>query len=489
MAEPSTRRSCLNTTVTSTAAQQLSWRDPAGFVVREGDRIFRAINPDHIADVEQLLASSWLQTHMQSGRISRSWWTENGPQGFDVSQCGAVRWLEHERIVFPIYPHEITALQLYDAAKLTLSLALDALEHGWILKDGSAWNILFSPRGPVFCDLLSFERLSVATTWAGYAQFQRNFMIPLLLNRHRNIAPRTWFLSEREGISPEAARPLLSGLTAWTQPALEAVTLPTLFVNRGRRVRTPSAGAKIPVLEPEVQLHVLGTTFKRLMRHVDALKPASQISNWSHYRITRDHYTEADLRVKEKHVRNALTDLAIRTILDVGCNTGEYSELAAALGKSVVAIDTDDESVQRLYAASGRTHTMIAPLVINIARPTPSLGWMNSEVPGFLERAAGVFEGVLALGLVHHLLVTERADVAQIADLFGRLTIRTLVIEWVDPDDPRFRELAGGNFPLYRGLTREAFEAALTRYFDLQAREQLPVRRTRTLYTWIRRAK
>jgi SAM-dependent methyltransferase len=472
----------------SSTPRQLSWRDPDGFVVCVGHRLVRAVNPDRVSVVERLLASDWLQAHMRAGRISRSWWTENVPVECSAVASAVGRWLEHERVEFPIYPHEITALQLYDAAKLTLSLALDALEHGWTMKDGTAWNVLFTPRGPIFCDLLSFEPLTATQTWSGYAQFQRCFTIPLLLSRHLGIAPRTWFLAEREGVTPEAARGMLSGLTAWTQPALEAVTLPTLLAKRGRHARLAAAHRPGTVGRPEVQRHLLRATLLRLMKHVERLKPASQTSTWSHYRATRDHYSDADLRLKEDHVRNALSDPAVRTVLDLGCNTGEYSELAAALGKVVVAVDTDDESVQRLYAASRRSEATISSAVTNIARPTPSLGWLNTEIPSFLERAKGLFEGVLALGLIHHLLVTERTPLPQIADLFGRLSSHLLVVEWVDPDDPRFQELAGANLPLYRGVTRESFEAAFGTQFNLLTRLELPERRTRTLYTWIRRS-
>jgi SAM-dependent methyltransferase len=472
----------------NTPPQQLSWRDPAGFVVRDRHRVLRAINPGHVLVVERLLKSDWLQAHMRAGRISRSWWTEDGPAEYGAIAGTAGRWLEHERVEFPVYPHEITALQLYDAAKLTLNLALDALEHGWSMKDGTAWNVLFTSQGPIFCDLLSFEPLVSTRIWSGYAQFQRCFTIPLLLSKYLGIAPRTWFLAEREGVTPEAARRMLSGLTAWTQPALEAVTLPTLFAGRGRQARSAAAHAPITASRPEVQSHLLRATFTRLMKHIEGLKPTSRTSKWSHYRATRDHYSDADLRLKEDHVRNALSDPEVRTVLDLGCNTGEYSELAANLGKTVVSIDTDDESVQRLYTASCRSRALITPLVMNIARPNPSLGWLNAEVPAFLERASGAFECVLALGLVHHLLVTERAPLLQIADLFGRLSTHTLVVEWIDPEDPRFLELASDNLPLYQSATQEAFEAALTRHFILQTRLQLPERRTRTLYRWIHRA-
>jgi hypothetical protein len=102
----------------------------------------------------------------------------------------------------------------------------------------------------------------------------------------------------------------------------------------------------------------------------------------------------------------------------------------------VVAIDTDDASIERLYVACCASSAAISPMVLNIARPTPALGWASREVPSFLERAARQFECVLALGLRHHLVVTERAPLPQIAELFSRLTTRTLVAESTLPGRP-----------------------------------------------------
>ena len=72
-------------------------------------------------------------------------------------------------------------------------------------------------------------------------------------------------------------------------------------------------------------------------------------SRWVEYESSREHYGAEDLRQKAEFVRDALADPAIPSVLDLGCNTGEYSVLAANLGKSVVAADADDASIQRLY--------------------------------------------------------------------------------------------------------------------------------------------
>jgi SAM-dependent methyltransferase len=408
-------------------------------------------------------------------------WTEAVPADF-VGDT-AYRWLEHETLRFPCYPHEITAAQLHESAHLTLSLAMEALENGWILKDASAWNVLFDGGRPVFCDILSFEPGPAPALWPAYAQFQRHFIIPLLLNKHLGVRPDTVFLQHRDGMPPEEARRMLRGLKAWRQPSLEAVTLPALFARRA--VPGGRSGDNSPRVahEPALAKHLLARTFRRLQRHLNRLAaPAGQkASTWVNYERERDHYSSADLDTKRAFIARSLGDPHIRTVLDLGCNTGEFSFLAASLGKQVVAADFDGQCLERVYARARGEGSPVQPLVLNIGRPTPAVGWMSREVPGVLERARGRFDCLMMLGLVHHLLVTERASLAMIFELVRALQPRRLIIEWVEPGDRRFREISGMNAGLYDALSREAFEAELTGRFTIDASQSLPGG-TRVLY-------
>jgi hypothetical protein len=64
------------------------------------------------------------------------------------------------------------------------------------------------------------------------------------------------------------------------------------------------------------------------------------------------------------------------------------------------------------------------------------------EVESFLDRGLGHFDCVLALGLFHQLLVSERATLVMIINLLQRLNPKRIILEWVDPVDPKFRQLA-----------------------------------------------
>jgi SAM-dependent methyltransferase len=459
--------------------------------VRQGERILRAVARETAADLERLLSASWFRRRVAAGSLPQSRWLAGPPAGWSARAAvpgTEFRWLEHEALRFPCYPHEITVSQLHEAAMLTLSLAQEALAEGWMLKDASAWNVLFDQGRPVFCDVLSFAPAGESGLWQAYAQFQRHFIIPLLMHRRVGARPSRFFLTHRDGVEPEDARMTLRGLSAWRQPALEAVTLPTIFKSRpgGPAAASPRGGARHSAAKPgnpELTRYLLARTFRRLQGHLERLRPGSPkiASKWANYELQRDHYSAADLQLKRAFVQAALAGADIETVLDLGCNTGEFSLLAESLGKLVVAADHDEQSLEKLLIRLRSGDSRIQTLLLDIGRPTPAVGWMNMEVAAVLARAAGRFDCIMMLGLIHHLLVSERATLERIAGLLESLGAHTLIIEWIERDDRRFRELAGVNAGLYEDLSRERFEAAITAQFTITAIQPLPGK-TRTLY-------
>jgi SAM-dependent methyltransferase len=394
-------------------------------------------------------------------------------------------WLEHRVLEFPAYPHEITALQLHDSALLTLRIAMAAAEHGWILKDASAWNVLHSNGYPVFIDLLSFEPWDRAGSWIAYGQFVRHFLLPLLIHRETGMTPQEIFLVHRDGIAPEQAYRLLSGVTLASPAGLEYVLLPKLLAGAGRRVIAGRTSTGRKNFDATAAQPLMLSTMRRLQRMVERLRPdpRQSKSTWGDYEKTRAHYSEADLLAKTEFVRGHLGDA--RSVLDVGCNAGEFSLVAAETGRTVIAADSDAPALGRLYDRIREKGLAITPVLLNIGRPTPAIGWGNHEVLSFLDRSAGHFDCVMLLGLVHHLLVTERATIPMLVDMLHRLAVKRVIIEWVAPEDQKFRQLASINALLYKDLTSNHFEALMAQRFLLVARSTLPCG-TRVMYEWIR---
>jgi SAM-dependent methyltransferase len=388
--------------------------------------------------------------------------------------------LEHEPISFPNYPYEWTPEMLAAAGRLTLEMAETAALSGFGLKDATPYNIMFDGARPVFLDLLSFEdRDPTDILWRPYAQFMRTFVYPLLVNRNFGLELGEILMTHRDGLEPEQVRRLCPWWRLALPPLLGAVTLPSLFSEAGsppsqrdyrpRRARTAQEA-----------LFVLSRLFRRAGKLLASGERGSRSGRWSHYAETGHKYSTAEMGAKEAAIKEAISKYRPKRVLDVGCNTGRFSLLAAEAGASVVAIDRDAGVAGALWREASRSVKPILPLVIDIARPPGAVGWANSECLSFLDRAAARFDCVLMLALVHHLIVNERVPLPLIFSLVAKLTTDLLVIEYVDPSDAQFQAIARGRDVLHRDLNEASFEQAAKELFEIAA--SAPVTASRRIY-------
>ena len=177
--------------------------------------------------------------------------------------------------------------------------------------------------------------------------------------------------------------------------------------------------------------------------------------------------------MKQEYVTSVLSGVNAKRVLDVGANTGEYSRLAADSGASVVALDTDVAASEHNWRLAHEKRLPILPLVADIARPTPAMGWRNRETASLLERARENFDCVMMLGIIHHLLLKDQIPLDEIAQLTAELTTRCAIVEWVPADDPRFIDLCCGRDFLYRHLNEEGFLHAFSQFFTPMHRQAL----------------
>jgi 2-polyprenyl-3-methyl-5-hydroxy-6-metoxy-1,4-benzoquinol methylase len=218
---------------------------------------------------------------------------------------------------------------------------------------------------------------------------------------------------------------------------------------------------------PEKARFILESLLKRMERTLDSLKPKGRAgSGWADYMETHS-YSEPAFAEKEKFVDQALREARPKRVLDMGANTGHFTLRAAKAGAEVVAIDIDPACAGRIWQHARQEKVNVLPLVVNVARPTPALGWRNGECASFLERSRGAFDCVLMLAVVHHLLVTEGIPLEEILQLVSELTTRWLVIEFVGPQDEMFRQLTRGREALHAGLSEKKFEEFCAEHFDI----------------------
>jgi SAM-dependent methyltransferase len=405
--------------------------------------------------------------------------------GSALAARGGAAVYEHERIPFPSYPQEWPPEMLWEAGQLTLELGRAALAEGYGLKDATPHNVLFRGSKPVFVDVLSFERREAGDPlWKPCAQFIRSFLLPLLANRRWGIALTDVFTTHRDGLEPEEVYRLCRPWERLHPRLLPLVSIPTWLT---RRADPDNEAIYQPrrMANAEKARYVLESVFDRMGRALRWLQPAAQReSAWSGY-MEEHSYNEAAFAAKERFVGEALAAFKPGRVLDAGANTGHFSALAARGGAAVVAIDSDAACVGAMWRRAQGEGLNILPLVVNLARPTPATGWRNRESPSFLERAAGAFDGALMLGLLHHLLVTERIPLEEIAGLAADLTTGLAVIEFVAPQDPMFRRLTRGRGELHAALDERAFAEACAAHFEIIKTLALPGTQ-RTLY-WLKK--
>ncbi len=439
-----------------------SFRDPAGSLLHLEGKLLRVVKPEAAADLGAFLASACAKEFFEQGLLPAT--TNLTPQASGQTELV----LEHERIPFPSFPYEWPPEMLHEAACLTLDLAERALNDGFGLKDATPYNILF--RGPkaVFVDLLSFERRPPGDpTWLPHAQFVRTFLLPLLMNKHKGLSLAQAMAARRDGLDSGEVYQMLGPLARLLPPFLTLVSIPKWlgrFVDRkGETIYSRPSLARV-----DQARYILDALFKGLRRRLRGASPArGRASMWSSYTQGGSNYSDRQLEEKESFVNDLLNENRPRNVLDVGCNTGSFSALAARCGASVVAIDQDPVVVGKAWRMARDSRLDILPLVVDLCRPSPAIGWRNRECPSFLERACGAFDAVLMLAVLHHMLVTERVPLEMIIDLAAELTTNLLVIEFVPPEDPMFRLLLRGRGHLHRDLNRETFEAACRSRFDV----------------------
>lgn len=460
-----------------------SFRDPAGCCCSFNGRVLRFVAADAVSEFEKFLQTNCARQFIAGKKfVSTRRLDENETAAlrespelqpvFNAQPIGAV--FEHERIPFPSYPHEWPPEMLWDAGRLTLELAQAALADGFGLKDATPHNILFRGSEPVFIDALSFERRNPGDPiWKPHAQFVRTFLLPLLANRRWGLPLAEIFTTRRDGLEPEDVYRLCGPLEKIKPRMLSLVSIPTWLSRRAgpddQKIYQPHLLAN-----PEKAQFILESLFKRLERTLDSLKPvAPKKSVWSDYMATHS-YNDPAFAAKEKFVSEALREFKPARVLDAGANTGHFSALAAQAGAEVVAVDLDAACAGAIWRRAREQKLNILPLVVNLARPSPALGWRNGECPSFLDRATGAFDGVLMLALIHHLLVTERIPLEEILRLAYDVTNSLLVIEFIDPKDEMFRRLTRGREHLHAALDMKMFEQACTLYFEIVRSLALP---------------
>lgn len=428
--------------------------------------LLRQVNHSYNATYDRLNASGLYRSLIGKGLLIAHSEVDAAP--FDPTT--AARVIQPDLVPFVSYPYEWCFSQLKAAALQTIAIQRCALDSDFSLKDASAFNIQFVDGKPILIDSLSFEEYEAGKPWVAYRQFCRHFLGPLALMSL--VDPRNTFSRcDLDGPPLDLTSRLLPWRT-WLDPRL------LIHLHWHARAQksygSRATNARAGVFSRQALLGLLDS----LENAVQNLRWASAQSEWAGY-YSETNYSDTATAQKMELVASFLLATQPSSVWDFGANTGRYSRLAAESGARTVAFDIDPACVDRHYRAiMANDQRRLLPLVLDLANPSPALGWDHSERDSLLDR--GPVDLVMALALVHHLAIVNNLPLRRIASFFRRAG-RHLIVEFVPKSDSQTQRLLAGRTDIFAEYSQGHFEAAFSEYFTIVRVEPI-LDSDRTLY-------
>jgi hypothetical protein len=452
-----------------------SFRDREGRVLLRDGVVLRVLSQSAMEDWQSLSSTQLFTRAVSEGKIIPTRLADVSDEELAALSERWVGALEHERIPFISYPYEWSFSMLKQAALLHLELLLAALDDDLILKDSSAYNIQWRGSSPVHIDIPSFTRLQPGEAWVGYLQFCQLFLYPLMLTAYKNLPFQPWLRGAIDGINPIECRRIMS-----LRDHLRPGVLTHVFLQS--QLQASTADSKTSMRGELRQLgfskSLIVNNAGKLQRTVKKMRWQERRSEWVAY-ATDHSYQEEDERQKQEFVSRAVGLRHWKTVWDLGCNTGVYSRIAAENADSVVAIDGDHLAVERFFIELQQEGPgNILPLVMNLADPSPNLGWRGQERQSLTAR--GPAELILFLALIHHMVISANIPLEELVDWLAELGSH-LVIEFVTKRDAMVQKLLLNKDDIYSDYELANFERCVDQYFETMAREALQ-EGTRVLY-------
>ncbi len=391
-----------------------SFRDPESRVFYSGGDVYRSLSADGLADFKSLAETKFWNRFQESGGIVATELAEGTAELPETMVKQSAGVLKHERIPFVSYPYEWPFSMLRDAALLQLDLTLAALEEDMILKDASPYNVQFKGSKPVFVDVGSFERLREGEPWAAYRQFCMLYLYPLLLQGVKDFDPRALLRGNIDGITPAQMR----GLVSFRDRFRKGFYL-NVFLHAKLEAKHGSRGKEVKdeVKKAGFKKELIVANVRRMRKLVAGLTWDPPEGVWVAYG-ERNSYTDDDAKRKDEFVREVATSQRWGLTWDIGCNNGRYSRIAAEGSDHVLSVDYDQGPIELLHRTlQDEGDEKLLTLTMNLADPSPGLGWRGVERKRLEDR--GKPDLLLALALIHHVTIAANVPGAGVRGLAG----------------------------------------------------------------------
>ncbi len=442
-----------------------SYIDPNGRVFEWQGEIYRAITQERSKFFNELINHDCFKQLQEKGWVVKTEKTEHSLDGYGFI-------LKHERISPITYCFEWPPQMLKEAAILTLKICLDLMEHGFIIQDAYPWNIHFKNTKPVFIDIGSIVPIDKTLIWEAYQEFCNFFLYPLYLySINLYSTTRPLLFDYLNGVSDQSCYQLLpfsykflrpGVFSRLTSPLIAGSLMKKMKLDNKIRNIAEGVGSKIDLTNARIKF------FKSLLKDVEAIRFPSKKSEWSSYYSEMLPYSPSPKwSAKHKTVFEILNKLKPKSVLDIACNEGWYSILAAKQGASVVSFDTDANCISRLYKyAKEEKNLNITPLVMNFMNLSPEFGWSLKQFPPATSRLKA--DMCFAFAIVHHLVFSQWQNFDRVIDSIDLFAKEWVLVEYIPKEDEKVKILLSRKKDIFPWYTLENFIKALSKRYKVR---------------------
>lgn len=435
-----------------------SFRDPSGGVFKNKEEVYRSVFPPGVEDFEAARDRGVYDELIRRGLLLSHDVVDIG----GLTPEGSVYCLRHPRLPMISYPWEWPFSMLKDAALIHLDAMETLIPSGFWLKDASAFNVQYDGRRMLLIDTLSVGLRAPDSPWVGYGQFCSHFLAPLCMAAYVDIRTLGLWRNYINGYPLDMATRMLPKRRRYRPGVFMHLSLHAGFQNyadRAKDVRETKSKAASKVSDRGLE-----GLIRSLRRTVEGVSWKPRSGLWERYSGIRT-YGEEDVKRKSEYVEKLVKRLKPGTVWDLGANTGEFSLIAASQGCFVVSIDGDPACTEQIYKKSldRLDGKRILPLTMDLANPSPGLGWNGSERMSLNDRSPA--DLVLALALIHHLVLSACVPLTLVASWFAELG-RHLLVEYVPREDPMVKRLLAHRNGQHLPYSPEAFRSAFGKFFD-----------------------
>lgn len=432
-----------------------SFRDPAGAIYEDNGRVYRFVSEFGRQQYEFIVQQKIIENAVAAGYLIP---TRELPQdSWPIEGEGSAYVLEHRQIPYISYPYEWSFQQLKDAALHHLDFQLFLLQRNFVLKDASSYNIQFIGAKPVFIDLLSLAPYKDGDYWFSHSQFCEQFLNPLLLRAVLGVTPNNWFRGRMEGIATADLARLIPFHKKFSWNIFTHVILQARFEQSALDYQD-QALAKTKKMKPLSKLAYEGI-IRQMRDWINSLEPKnSGKTSWGDYACTNSYSNEESVK-KQQFIADFVSVVKPDVLVDLGCNSGNYSLLAIENGAEyVIGFDFDQTSLDLAYNRAKKMDKPFLPLCLDASNPSPNQGWLQSERAGFAERTKS--EALIALAFIHHLAIAKNSPLSQLIDWLIAIAPHG-VIEFIPKDDPTIIKMLALREDIFMDYKQETFEKLL----------------------------